>query len=49
MSLLPRTLSQWRRRSGASAIGIIAPLALAAACLTATLASARPNDRGEAL
>jgi hypothetical protein len=34
MSLLPRTLSRWRRRSGASAIGIIAPLTLAAACLS---------------
>src|ERR1700736_6450241 len=40
MSLLPRTLSRWRRRSGASAIGIIAPLTLAAACLSVSVLSA---------
>src|SRR4029077_18676240 len=39
MSLLPRTLSRWRRRSGASAIGIIAPLTLAAACLSVSVIS----------
>ena len=39
MSLLPRTLSGWRRRSGASAIGIIAPLTLAAACLSVSVIS----------
>jgi hypothetical protein len=39
MSLLPRMLSRWRRRSGASAIGIIAPLTLAAACLSVSVIS----------
>jgi F5/8 type C domain-containing protein/glycosyl hydrolase family 64 (putative beta-1,3-glucanase)/putative Ig domain-containing protein len=39
MSLLPRTVSRWRRRSGASAIGIIAPLTLAAACLSVSVIS----------
>jgi F5/8 type C domain/Beta-1,3-glucanase/Putative Ig domain len=39
MSLLPRTLSRWRRRSGTSAIGIIAPLTLAAACLSVSVIS----------
>src|SRR5450755_508674 len=39
MSLLPRTLSRWRRRSGASAIGIIAPFILAAACLSVSVIS----------
>ena len=39
MSLLARTLSRWRRRSGASAIGIIAPLTLAGACLSVSVIS----------
>ena len=39
MSLLARTLSRWRRRSGACAIGIIAPLTLAAVCLPMSIIS----------
>jgi hypothetical protein len=39
MSLLPRTLSRWRRRSGASAIGIIASLTLAAAGVSVSVIS----------
>jgi hypothetical protein len=39
MSLLPRTLSRRRRRSGASAISIIASFILAAACLSVSVIS----------
>ena len=39
MSLLPRTLSRRRRRSGASAIRIIASFILAAACLSVSVIS----------
>jgi len=45
MSLLPRTLSRWRRRSGTSAISIIAPLTLAAACLSVSVISGPRRPR----